>query len=122
MRSAAVADHDCSPRRPEAGDLQLEVKALVGLGRIDEVAEHCERSMSLRAEPRRTDWQPCGQAIAELSAHGHLPAAQPSDRARGRGPIGLTIARTSGGDCPKSGKKLTQSGTTGAFSMTLVCQ
>ena len=49
--------------------VQIKVKALAGLGRVSEAKADCTRTLSLRAQ---TDWsyQPCGQLIYELWAHG----------------------------------------------------
>jgi len=56
--------------------LQCEVKALVGLGRINEVIRQCQRAVSLRPEPGIVEWFPCDQAVRELAAHGHRDSAK----------------------------------------------
>ena len=49
--------------------MQMEVKALAGLGRAREVEQRCTRSLTLNPSGWN-QWQPCGQAIDELQAHG----------------------------------------------------
>jgi tetratricopeptide (TPR) repeat protein len=60
--------------------IQLEVRALAALGRDQEVEARCERALTLTAD-HASDYQPCGQGIAELWAHGKPgPARQLADR------------------------------------------
>ena len=56
--------------------LQQEVKALAGLGRLEELNVICDRAKQLRPEPQFVEWQPCDQALLELASHGHASAAQ----------------------------------------------
>jgi hypothetical protein len=56
--------------------IQLEVKALAALGREREVEVRCERALTLRVAPWSSDYQPCGQALQELWAHGHPETAR----------------------------------------------
>jgi len=64
-------------RRPDDRDvIQFEVKALAGLGRVREVEARCERAPALRIAGGSSDYQPCGQALIELWAHGYPEAAR----------------------------------------------
>ena len=56
--------------------LQQEVKALAGLGRVEELNVICDRAKQLRPEPQFVEWQPCDQALLELASHGHASAAR----------------------------------------------
>lgn len=55
--------------------MQVQVRALSGLGHYGQVAQICKRS--LRYTPRSGwEWQPCEQAVTELRAHGHPAEAR----------------------------------------------
>lgn len=55
--------------------MQAEARALSGLGRGREVERVCERSQNFRARPG-WNYQPCGQAVLELAAHGRREDAR----------------------------------------------
>ncbi len=54
---------------------QITVRALAGLGRIEEVERRCAESLAL-APNRGMEWQPCGQAYVELWGHGNVARAR----------------------------------------------
>lgn len=53
---------------------QVLVRALSGIGRVEEVKQLCIESLQLPGHG--VAWQPCGQAIRELWAHGHVDVAR----------------------------------------------
>jgi tetratricopeptide (TPR) repeat protein len=55
---------------------QVYIKALAGLGRVDEVEAEIDRALTLRQKWQWGDWQPMDQAINELLAHGHPEGAK----------------------------------------------